>query len=67
MALSAMRRKPPALGGAGSEMFARDTARRVKSANQTLTLVEAEAGHDVRGDDPAARLAEIGEFLDGME
>ena len=59
----------PILGvrGLGSDMFAPETAERVKSANENLTLVEVEAGHDVGGDNPEALLAEIGKFLNGLE
>ncbi len=53
--------------GLGSDMFAPETAERVKSANENLTLVEVEAGHDVGGDNPEALLAEIGNFLNGLE
>ncbi len=53
--------------GLGSDMFAPETAERVKSANENLTLVEVEAGHDVGGDNPEALLAEIGKFLNGLE
>lgn len=53
--------------GTASDMFAPETAERVKSANQNLTLVEVEAGHDVGGDNPEALLAEIGKFLNGLE
>ena len=53
--------------GTGSDLFAPETAQRVKSTNANLTLVEVEAGHDVGSDNPEALLAEIGKFLIGLE
>ena len=53
--------------GDASDMFARDTVERVKSANENLALVEVEAGHDVGGDNPDALLAEVGNFLNELE
>ncbi len=40
--------------GTASDMFAPETAARVKSTNERLELVEVEAGHDVAGDNPEA-------------
>ncbi len=50
--------------GIDTDMFARETARRVDSANENLTLVGVEAGHDAGGDNREAPLAEIGKCLD---
>ncbi len=53
--------------GAASDMFAPETAARVKSANERLELVEVEAGHDVAGDNPEALLAEVAKFVNRLE
>lgn len=53
--------------GTRSDMFAPETAEKVKSTNSRLTLVEVDAGHDVGGDNPEALLAEIGKFLAARE
>ena len=49
--------------GTHSDMFARETAERVRSTLTNLTLVEVESGHDVAGDNPDALVAEIDRFL----
>jgi pimeloyl-ACP methyl ester carboxylesterase len=53
--------------GTRSDMFAPETAVRVRSANANITLVEVDAGHDVAGDNPDALLAEAGKFLETVE
>ena len=49
--------------GTRSDMFAPETAERVRSANAGLTLVEVDAGHNVGGDAPDALLAELRKFI----
>ena len=53
--------------GTRSDMFAPETAERVRSANSGLRLVEVDAGHNVAGDNPEALLAEVGRFLKAQE
>jgi pimeloyl-ACP methyl ester carboxylesterase len=53
--------------GTRSDMFATETADKVRSTNDAITLVEVDAGHDVAGDNPEALLDEIGRFLAKME
>ena len=53
--------------GTASDMFAPETAARVKSTNERLELVEVEAGHDVAGDNPEALLVEVAKFLTRLE
>jgi len=40
--------------GARSDMFAAETAERVRAANPRIQIVEMDTGHDVAGTDPAA-------------
>lgn len=51
------------LRGTRSDMFAPETAEKVKSTNANLTLVEVDASHDVAGDAPDALIAEVTSFL----
>jgi len=51
------------LRGTRSDIFAPETARRVKSANPRLRLVELDTSHDVAGEDPAGLVREIASFL----
>jgi pimeloyl-ACP methyl ester carboxylesterase len=49
--------------GTRSDLFAAETAERVKTTNSRLSLVEVDAGHNIAGDNGAALIAEISSFL----
>jgi pimeloyl-ACP methyl ester carboxylesterase len=53
--------------GAQSDMFAPETAEKVKAANPRIRLVEIPGGHNVAGDNPDGFLAAIGPFLKQLE
>jgi pimeloyl-ACP methyl ester carboxylesterase len=53
--------------GAQSDMFAPETAEKVKGANVRLRLVEVPGGHNIAGDNPDGFLAAIGPFLKQLE
>jgi pimeloyl-ACP methyl ester carboxylesterase len=49
--------------GAQSDMFAPETAARVKAANARISLVEVDGGHNVAADNPQGFLAAIRPFI----
>ena len=51
------------LRGRQSDMFAPETAERVRATNANVTLVEVEGGHNVPGDNPAGLIAALRPFL----
>jgi len=51
------------LRGTHSDMFAAETAEKVKSSNPMFRLVEIESGHDVAGDNPETLVAEVRSFI----
>ena len=51
------------LRGRQSDMFAPETAEKVRAANANVTLVEVEGGHNVPGDNPAGLVAALRPFL----
>jgi len=53
--------------GAQSDMFAPETAAKVKAANPRIRLVEVAGGHNIAGDNPDGFLAAIGPFLKQLE
>ncbi len=53
--------------GAQSDMFAPETAEKVKAANPRIRVVEVPGGHDIAGDNPDGFLAAIGPFLKQLE
>ena len=50
--------------GTRSDMFAAETAAKMRAANPRLQLVEIEAGHNIAGDNPAAFVAAVRSFLE---
>jgi pimeloyl-ACP methyl ester carboxylesterase len=56
-----------ALRGAQSDMFAPETAAKMRGANARLRLVEVAGGHNIAGDNPDGFLAAIGPFLKQLE
>lgn len=62
-ALARVRCPTLVLRGTGSDMFAPETAERVRAANTCLTVVEVDAGHDIAGDAPDALIEHVGNFL----
>jgi len=53
--------------GAQSDMFAPETAAKVKAANPRIRLVEVAGGHNIAGDNPDGFLAALGGFLKQLE
>ncbi|MCY3829360.1 MAG: alpha/beta hydrolase [Rhodospirillaceae bacterium] len=51
------------LRGRQSDMFAPETAEKVRAANANVTLVEVEGGHNIPGDNPAGLIAALRPFL----
>ena len=49
--------------GRRSDMFAEETAPKVKEANAKVTLVELDTGHNVGGEDPDGLVRAVEEFL----
>ena len=54
-----------ALRGRQSDMFAPETAEKVRAANANVTLAEVEGGHNIPGDNPAGLIAALRPFLAG--
>ena len=50
--------------GARSDMYAAETAQKMKTANPRLRVVEVDAGHDVAGENPQGFLAALRPFLE---
>lgn len=55
------------LRGTRSDMYAPETAQKMKAANPRLELNEIDAGHDIAGDNPAALVAAVRSFLAALE
>jgi esterase len=55
------------LRGKRSDMYAPETAQKMKAANPRLELVEIDAGHNVAGDNPGAFVAAMRTFLSSVE
>jgi esterase len=53
--------------GARSDMYAAETAAKMKAANPRLSVVEVDAGHNIAGENLAGFLAAIGPFLKSLE
>ena len=51
------------LRGRQSDMFAPETAEKVRATNANVTLVEVEGGHNIPGDNPAGLIAALRPFL----
>ncbi len=51
------------LRGRQSDMFAPETAEKVKATNANIALVEVEGGHNIPGDNPAGLIAALRPFL----
>ncbi len=51
------------LRGRQSDMFAPETAEKVRAANGNVTLVEVEGGHNIPGENPAGLIAALRPFL----
>jgi len=66
-ALGELRMPTLVVRGARSDMFAPETAERVKAANPRIRLVEVDAGHNVAGDNLAGFLAAARPFLAQLE
>jgi esterase len=49
--------------GTRSDMYARETAEKMKAANPRLRVVEVEAGHNIAGENPAGFLQQIKPFF----
>lgn len=54
-----------AVRGRQSDMFAPETAEKVRASNADVTLVEVEGGHNIPGDNPAGLIAALRPFLAG--
>jgi pimeloyl-ACP methyl ester carboxylesterase len=66
-ALAELRMPTLVIRGARSDMFAPETAERVKAANARIRVVEVDAGHNVAGDNLAGFLAAVRPFLASLE
>ena len=55
------------LRGARSDMYAPETADKMKAANPRLRVVEIDAGHDIAGDNPRGFIAAVQPFLAALE
>jgi pimeloyl-ACP methyl ester carboxylesterase len=53
--------------GTRSDMYAAETAQKMKDANPRLQVVEVEAGHDIAGENPAALIGALRPFLAELE
>ena len=53
--------------GTRSDMYAAETAQKMKDANPRLQVLEANAGHDIAGDNAPALIAALRAFLDTVE
>ena len=51
------------LRGRQSDMFAPDTAEKVRATNANVTLIEVDGGHNIPGDNPAGVIAALRPFL----
>lgn len=52
------------LRGTRSDMYAAETAQKMKAANPRLRVAEVEAGHDIAGENPQGFLAAMNSFLE---
>lgn len=55
------------LRGARSDMYAPESAAKLKAANQRLSVVEVDAGHDIGGENPQGYLAAVRPFIVALE
>ena len=55
------------LRGARSDMYAAETAAKMRAANPRLQVVEVDAGHNIAGDNPAAFVAAVQKFLEASD
>jgi len=55
------------LRGAHSDMYAPETAAKMRAANARLQVVEVDAGHNIAGDNPAAFVTAVKAFLSRLE
>lgn len=62
-ALGELRMPTLVIRGARSDMFALETAERVKAANPRIRLVEVDGGHNVAGDNLSGFIAAVRPFL----
>ena len=51
------------LRGTRSDMYAAETADKMRAANPRLRVVEIDAGHNIAGDNPAGFVAAVQAFL----
>ena len=65
--LAELRSPTLVIRGARSDLFAPETAERVKAANPQVQLAEVDAGHNVAGDNLAGFLAAVRPFLASLE
>ena len=49
--------------GTRSDMYAAETAAKMKAANPRLAVAEIEAGHDLAGDNPAALVGVLKKWM----
>lgn len=66
-ALAELRMPTLVIRGARSDIFAPETAERVKAANPRIRHVEVDAGHNVAGDNLAGFLAAVRPFLASLQ
>ena len=55
------------LRGARSDMYAPETAAKMRAANARLQVVEVDAGHNIAGENPAGFVAAVKAFLSRLE
>jgi pimeloyl-ACP methyl ester carboxylesterase len=55
------------LRGSRSDMYAPESAAKMKAANPRLSVVEVAAGHDIGGENPQGYLAAVRPFLTAVE
>jgi esterase len=55
------------LRGAHSDMYAPETAAKMRAANARLQVLEVDAGHNIAGDNPVGFLAAVKAFLSRLE
>jgi pimeloyl-ACP methyl ester carboxylesterase len=65
--LAELRSPTLVIRGARSDIFAPETAERVKAANARIRVAEVDAGHNVAGDNLAGFLAAVRPFLASLE
>ena len=53
--------------GTRSDLYAPETAAKMKAANPRLEVAEVDAGHDIAGDNPQGFLETLGSFMKKME